>query len=347
MSKRAAVVMAGGSGERFWPVSTKLRPKQFLSFESDGVSLLEQAYRRAAALAGEEQVYLSTLPHLAESSQTLFPGFRPENTLVEPAKRNTLGALVWTGASLMARHGDWEDLLVSVLTADQRISPLEDFLTTAGHALDLAGSTGGLATIGIKPTRPETGFGYVELGDQEGPGYRVARFREKPDLATAEKYVASGQFLWNSGMFFWSLGGFAQQLEEVDAALGRALHDLAAALRSDDQAGALAVFETLPSQSIDYALMERASQVFVAPASFAWDDLGAWDALPRTFGADELGNTVAGGTSRLIESGGNIVWSDGAEVCLLGVDNLVVVVHEGRVMIAPRGRCQDVKKFSS
>jgi mannose-1-phosphate guanylyltransferase len=344
MSRLYSVVMAGGSGERFWPVSTTSRPKQFLSFTGDGKPLLQTAFDRAAALSGEDRVCLSTLGHLAQSSLEVCPGFHPDRVFVEPMKRNTAGALIWTAASLMSREEDWDGVSMAVLTADQLISPLEDFLATARDALAIAASTGGLVTIGIVPTRPETGFGYIQVGEAVGPGRRVARFMEKPNLEAAQEFFSSGRFLWNSGMFFWTLSGFSRELLLAQPEMHEVLMEVASALRESRIQDAETAFGRLPSLPIDIALMEKSNQVYVAPARFNWDDLGSWDSLARTLGSDEYGNTVRG-PARLIDAKGCIVQSDGPEVCLLGVQGLTVVVHDGKIMVIPTHRAQDVKKF--
>lgn len=337
--------MAGGSGERFWPVSTKLWPKQFLKLTADDRALLELANERSAALFGQENVYLATLGHLADSSLQVCPEILPANVFVEPEKRNTAGCLIWAAAQLISRQTeDWHDFGMAVVTADQNIFPLDGFVKTCETALEIARQTGGLCTIGIRPDRPETGFGYIELGEPCGGGYGVKRFREKPDYDTAVEFLASGQFLWNSGMFFWTLGGFEQELREVNSDLADTLLRIAECLRSGDKEGAAKEFATLPSISIDYALMEKASKVYVVEAAFEWDDLGSWDALHRTLGIDDTGSTVQG-QARLLDSTGCIVSTTNQEVCVLGMEDVVVVVTDGHVMVCPKSRVQEVKRF--
>jgi mannose-1-phosphate guanylyltransferase len=208
-NRRVAVILAGGSGERFWPVSTRERPKQFLRLTDPERSLLREAAERAAALVGWESTYVSTGRHLASATAAECTSLPPENVLAEPTKRNTLGALVWVAASLIAKHpDDWAETTVAVLTADHRIAPEPAFHETVRQAMSLAEESGGLVTIGIPPDRPETGYGYIELGE----GSSVRRFTEKPDAATAAQYLAGGRHLWNSGMFFWTLAAFMAEL---------------------------------------------------------------------------------------------------------------------------------------
>lgn len=346
--RRVAVILAGGSGERFWPVSTRERPKQFLHLTDPERSLLREAAERAAAMVGWEATYVSTGRHLASQSQSECAALPPGNVLAEPTKRNTLGALVWAAASLIAKHPeDWAETTVAVLTADHRIAPEDAFHATLDQAMTLAEETGALVTIGIQPDRPETGYGYIEVGEPVAAGRWVRRFTEKPDAATAAGYVAGGQHLWNSGMFFWTLAAFMAELQQAEPDAATAAREIAACLASGDQAGAETAFEGLRGVSIDYALMEKAGRVAVVKADFDWDDLGAWDALSRSLPSDEGGN-VGIGRRRVLESSGCVVYSNdpAVEVCVLGAEDLVVVVESGTVMVCPKSRAQEVRKFS-
>lgn len=346
--------MAGGSGERFWPLSRRDRPKQLLQLTDSGRTMLEEAVDRLHAFTAPEDVWIAAAPHLVDPIRASMPDFAVPNILAEPHKRNTSGCLIWVVANLLARDPDarktWS---MAVVTADHRISPTTGFAATAKAALEVAERTGGLSTIGIPPTRPETGFGYIEVApgsaqaNQEGVDVdKVARFREKPNLEDAQAYVASGNFLWNSGMFFWTVDGFMTELESAHLEMASSVVPIAEALRSGNVAEANRIFEGLPNISIDYALMERASQVYVARAAFDWDDLGSWDALDRSFARDEAGNVVQG-ESVLIDARDNIVYGGNSTVatCLLGVEGLVVVVTEDSVLVCPKDRAQDVRKL--
>ncbi len=302
---------------------------------------------RARALAGDDAVRISTLGRLADASLAACPWMRPEQCLTEPDKRDTAGALIWAMASLCAEREDrGAGLKVAVLTSDQRIGPDEAFLATVHDALDLAEAEDGLAVIGIPPDRPETGFGYLELGEPVGPGRRVDRFREKPDAATAEEFVASGRHLWNAGMFFWTASAFRRELGQAQPQMAEAYDAIIEALADGRKEDAVAAFQSLEKLSIDFALMEKAERVFAVAARFDWDDLGAWDSLPRSLGADAAGNAVMGKAQGL-EAEDCIVFSPEAEVSLIGVSGLVVVVAEGKVLVMPRSRAQDVKRLAS
>jgi mannose-1-phosphate guanylyltransferase len=351
--KRIAVVMAGGSGERFWPVSTKERPKQFLNLAHPDSPLLADAVNRAIALTSAEQTYIATVPHLVELSSKTCPNLPGQNILAEPAKRNTTGALAWLAANLIAKHPEtWADLSIAIVTADHRIEPIELFRTTVNRAMTAAESNGKIVTIGIKPDRPETGFGYIEVGDtissftDEPPVCQVARFREKPNLEIATEFLRSGNFLWNSGMFFFTLTTFMSELQNHQPEIAEKIRDIAGHLAKSDLRSATQVFELLESISIDYALMEVSQNVLVTAADFTWDDLGAWDSIARSYAPDPQGN-VALGKTNLIEASNNVIYNESASmtVNILGVNDLAVVITDSQVLVIPKDRAQEVKKF--
>lgn len=344
---RIALVMAGGSGERFWPLSRANKPKQLLRLTHPTMSMLEEAIARVTPVVGEPNVFVATSETLMGSilEAGAVPGVR---VFGEPDRRNTLGALVWATASLISLFPlDWADMTVAVLTADHKIDPPDRFAETVTSALEAAEQNGGLVTIGIKPTRPETGYGYIEV-DRSTPVGRMAfqakSFREKPSADQAAQYVTSGNFLWNSGMFFWTLRAFYEQLEKAEPQAAETLMEIAAALSARDSAGAHGLFRTLPNLSIDYALMEKADQVYVLESDFQWDDVGAWDALDRTLPTSE-GNVVSGGAV-LLDTQGSVVYNEANIVtCVLGMEDVIVVTTPDAVLVCPKSRAQDVKRL--
>lgn len=346
--KRFAIVMAGGSGERFWPVSHGTRPKQLLRLASPDATLLEESVARLDGLIEPDRVVIATAPHLVEPIRALRTGVPRDNVLAEPHKRNTTGALAWATAALLARDADLErTATIAVLAADHRIDPPEAFRRTIASALDCAERTGGLVTVGIRPDRPETGYGYIERGDEVGPGaFRVRRFTEKPDREAAEEYVSGGSHFWNSGMFFWTVATFLAELARAAPEIERATRDLAELLRAGREDDAAAVFAGLPNVSIDYCLMEKASDVYVVEAEFEWDDLGSWDALSRARTLDEHGN-VSEGAVVLVDCENSVAFNDSLEVSLnlLGVRDIVVVCSGRHVMVCHRDRAQDVRRL--
>jgi mannose-1-phosphate guanylyltransferase len=323
---RVAVILAGGSGERFWPLSTSSRPKQLLKLANPDRTLLQEALDRAEPIFGREHTYVVTGKQIAEAIREDH-GVDDEHLFVEPEAKNTLGALCWAAAQLRTR-GYGEADTMAVLTADHAIGV--GFEATAHIALDLAEQSEGLVTIGIEPTRPETGYGYIHRGE----GFQVRGFTEKPSIETAQRYVNSGEYLWNSGMFFWTLGAFLRELR---------LHAPEAAAVVDRLPDS---FAELPSAPIDRALMEKSSRIFVVPGSFAWDDIGSWDSLARTNRADERGNVLIGASAE-IGAANCIVYSEGIPVGLVGVEDLVVVATSNGVLVCHKSQAQRVKEIAA
>lgn len=346
--RRVALVMAGGSGTRFWPVSTTERPKQFLKLASPDESLLQQAVSRVLPLFGSD-VYVATAEPLMEPSIGELPDLDAQRVFGEPARRNTLGALVWSTARLMAEHGDgWKSVSVAVLTADHLIEPAEGLRETISTALDLAESTGALVTIGIPPTRPATEYGYIEKSVAiDDRAWQVARFTEKPDADTALAFISTGNYLWNSGMFFWSLRAFYDALRAIDPTAAQVIDQVVVSLQNGDEDEAKYLFGQLGSNSIDFALMERAPNVAVVAARFEWDDLGSWDALSRSLPSDDRGN-VSQGRARIVDSDRCVVYNDTVDqrVSVLGVEDIVVAVTDGEVLVCRKDRAQDVRQLA-
>lgn len=333
-------MMAGGSGERFWPLSRRKRPKQLLKLSDSQRSLLSDAILRVEPLFGADHIYLST-------TRDLEPLLRGEGRpiLAEPAKRNTAGALVWSIAHLVAELG--ENISIAILTSDQAVRPGQAFRENITAALETAEETGQLGTIGVRPSRPATGFGYVEIDPSSSVGpsgaRRVSRFIEKPNEETAVRMVSSANFLWNSGMFFWTAAAFRTALALHSPPHSSAFDKILNAVRAGDHEAAEKAFLELPDISIDYALMERAKDVFVVESTFEWDDLGSWDALGRRDGNG--GSNFAVGDTTLIDTSNCVVWSEtGQKVCALGVEDLVLVVTEDAILLIPKSRSQDVRK---
>lgn len=351
-----AVIMAGGAGERFWPLSRRQRPKQLLHLGERDRSLLAATVARVAPEIPPERILVVTGRHLVRPIRDAGTGLPPENIIAEPCKRNTAGCLIYAAAVALARfHTQPESLVMSVLTADHQVGDGPGFLQTLRAAQAAAVREPALVTIGIRPERPETGYGYIEIpdgaaprpgSDSDCPVFPVGRFREKPDLATAREFLAASRFLWNSGMFFWRVRTFLDELRQARPDMADSAARLVAAMAEGDRETAARCFEELPAISVDCALMEGARQVLVVPARFEWDDVGAWDALDRTYPHDGDGN-VALGEPVLIDSSNCIVVNEpGAEavaVAVVGASDLVVVVTEDGVLVVPKKRAQSVR----
>jgi mannose-1-phosphate guanylyltransferase len=332
-----AVILAGGVGSRFWPVSTPARPKQLLPL-AGSTPLITQTVERVLPLVPAERIRILTGAALAAPLLSAVPALEREQLLLEPRARGTAPVLVWAAHTLVAR--DREAVMLS-LHSDHVIAPASAFRAVLARAASLSRRHGRLFTLGAVPTRPETGYGYIAPGDalpDDGEAHEVARFVEKPDRANAERYIAEG-CLWNTGIFVWPA---ALLLDEIR----RHTPELATLLPLLDAGDVGAFFERAPSLSIDEGLLERSRAVGVLRASFEWDDVGAWDAVGRTREGDERGN-VAEGDAHFVDAHGNIAWADDGSIVVFGLDDLVVVRTGGITFVAPRGRTPDMKQLLS
>jgi mannose-1-phosphate guanylyltransferase len=334
-----AFVMAGGSGERFWPMSRRSTPKHLLRLLDDK-TLLETTVRRLEGVVAPENIRILTNAAQIEATRQAVPFLAPCNIIAEPAKRDTAPACAL--ATAVARAVDPDSVCV-VLPADAMIHDVATFRRQIAEAAKAADETGAIATLGIPPTFAATGYGYLETGEplsgNEGVR-RLKRFVEKPDEATAQRYVGSGNFLWNAGIFVWKTSTFLDEARRQLPALATfiesipSLDALPAALESS--------FASLPKISVDYAIMENAASVVTLPASFDWDDVGAWTALPAHIAPDVDGNCRKG---EVVQHGSrdNIAVSNGRLVALCGVSGLVVVETSDAVLVCSREAVQEVK----
>lgn len=339
--------MAGGAGTRFWPASRKRSPKQLLALGPDkSRSLLAATVARVKQICPADRIVIATGEHLVEATSAEVPEIPRKNLLAEPVPRNTAPCIAWATASILSRD---PDAVIAVLSADHIVTSDQGFVDVIRHAMRVA-ETGTITTIGIVPTRPETGYGYIEAGGERSDGSREGlRFVEKPDLATAEKMLANGNFLWNSGFFFF-------RGKDMMAAVEKHLPDLAKGIRRIDAAAGedldtlKQVFPTLPSVSIDVGVMEKISPLAVVPGDFGWSDVGSWQTVWELAPRDENENALSD-TALLVDSRGNMVAdlrSSGGKkiIALLGVEDLVVVETDDALLVMPRNRSQDVKKLT-
>jgi mannose-1-phosphate guanylyltransferase len=329
-----AVVLAGGVGSRFWPVSTPARPKQILPLASEQ-PLIAETVERIRPLVPLERVRILTGEEYVDPIRKAVDGLQKEHFLVEPRARGTAPVLVWAAHSLAAEDPD--AIMVS-LHADHVIRPESAFRDLVATGAAAAARHDRLFTMGIRPTRPETGYGYVRRGpalDEDG-AYTVESFVEKPGLDVARQYLASGDYLWNSGIFVWRA---ARLLDEVRAVTP----ELAGLLPLLDAGDPAEYFAVAPRLSIDEGVLERSGRVGVVDATFEWDDVGTWDAVGRTRTADERDNVVEG-FAALVESDGCVVWNEGTgPIVGFGVRDLVIVRAGGVTLVLPRERAGDLK----
>jgi len=346
MAKVYAVIMAGGAGTRFWPASRALRPKQLLPLAgASEETLLASTVRRLAPLVTEDRVVVVTGEHLAEATAKAVPGVPRSQILCEPAPRNTAPCIAWATA-VIARLDP--EAIVAVLPSDHFIANEQEFRNVLDRALQTAAS-GRVTTVGIVPTRPETGYGYVEVGeeiDEKTGAKSVVRFVEKPDRPRAEQFLAGGKHLWNAGMFFFRAKDMASLVAQHLPELAAGVSKIDDAARAGDGTAVLrSIFPTLPSVSIDHGVMEKAAGLAVVPGEFGWNDVGSWQSAWELGAPDAAGNALAPGAIA-IDAKNNLVRTLGGGkkvVALVGVNDLVVVETEDAILVIPRERAQDVR----
>lgn len=336
-------IMAGGSGERFWPMSRARTPKHLLRLLSDR-TLLEETVRRVEGLVPLDRIFILTNKAQADACCDALPFLPVSQIICEPAKRDTAPAAAL--ATGLARAKD-PNAICALLPADSTIHDTDAFRRQLSDAAVTAAGTDALLTVSIPPTHPSTGFGYLELGRSLGtaPGgsqvVEVARFVEKPDSDTAEEYVRSGHYGWNAGMFVWKSEVFLHECRRNQPALADFINSFPAAGISSYLE---THFPTLPKISVDYAIMERAERVIALLAAFDWDDVGTWTALPAHLGMDAKENTLRGANA-VIDSHHNIVIANSRTVALCGVSDLVVVETPDAVLVCHRGAVQQIKNL--
>jgi mannose-1-phosphate guanylyltransferase len=354
--KFAPVILAGGSGTRFWPRSRRARAKQVLALQGES-TMIQQTVDRLAPLAADENCWVITNHWLRDVIVAQLPGVLPEHVIAEPAARNTAAACALAAFLLEKTE---PDTVIGVFPSDHVVGKDERFVEVLAAGIKLAAAGENIVVLGIPPTRPETGYGYIEQGAVlemlDGIKVRrVKRFREKPDKHTAERFIAAGNFAWNGGIFLWSARTLANAIREHVPDMAPLLEAIAAAHGTDDFERVFAeVYPECENISVDYAVLERRSAkgemrsgIYCIPADFEWNDLGSWASLHEQLGEDERSNVVDGEDSELvaIQSHGNYVHAPGKMVALLGVSGLVVVETEDAILITTLERSQDVSKI--
>jgi mannose-1-phosphate guanylyltransferase len=335
------VILAGGRGERFWPLSRRKRPKQLLPLLSDH-SMLSDTVDRLAGLARPRDMFVITASDLVGAVREAAPQIPHHHVVGEPVGRNTAPAIA-LAAWWLRDAGD--DAVAVVLPSDHRIEPAERYRAELEAAAWIALERRAIVTFGIPPTRPEIGYGYIEVGDPIEPGspvHSVAAFREKPDAATAARYVSDSRHLWNAGIFVFPPAVMLEEIHEHAPEIAALLPALTERLGDWTEQALERYYAAAPSISIDYAVMEKSGRALVARAGFAWDDLGSWAALSEGAARDPRGN-VARGRAVLIDSDGVVAFSDGGMIAALGVKDLVIVRTGDATLVVSRDRVQDVR----
>ncbi len=333
------IILAGGKGERFWPLSRKHRPKQFLSLDGTGVSLLQGTAQRLLTIAGGwENVWVITSAQLEQGVKEQLPELPVANLLVEPEGRDTAAAVAWATLMVAARYGN--QATVGFFPADHHIADPLEFDRTLTSAAALAGKTPSIVTLGIAPDFAATGYGYIQEGEKAGDflghqAFKVSRFTEKPDREKAEEFIKLGNYTWNSGMFIFTAQTLLDQMKIYAPEIMQPL-----------EAHGIEAYPTLPKQSVDYALMEKTDLAYVLPVSFGWDDLGDWNAIERLLKGDEAHNPNVELAQHIgLDTAGAILYSSSSDdvIVTIGLDN-VVVVRDGNVtLVVDKSRTQEIK----
>ncbi len=340
--KITAVIMAGGRGERFWPKSRNSRPKQFLSLTKDGETMIQKTVKRLLPLVDHEDIYIVTNAAYRELVYEQLPDIPSENVLAEPCARNTAPCIALASAVIMKKY---DDAIMLVLPSDHLIGYEKIYVNTLKKAVKTAENGKNLVTIGITPTYPETGYGYINFGAEQGDSYEVERFVEKPDLPTAKEYLKSGKYLWNSGMFVWKISSFMENLKEFMPDIYEGALRIGDSFGTDDFEETLVrEFTAFRSESIDFGIMEKASDIYTIPGSFGWDDVGSWLAVERINETDEFknyfeGNVVFYDSKRTTVCGGKKL------IAAVGTRDIIIVDTDDALLVCSKNSTQDVKQI--
>ena len=354
MKHNYCVIMAGGVGSRFWPFSRTDKPKQFLDFFGTGQSLLQMTVNRFTSLVPAENILIVTNVQYRDLVLEQLPMLQPSQVLCEPARRNTAPCIAYAVARIKAMATQQGEMNANIVVApsDHLILQEEKFVETIANGLKFVASHEALLTLGMKPTRPDTGYGYIQIDgghmtvDEIGT-CKVRAFTEKPNLELAKKFVESGEFLWNSGIFLWNL-------QAIDAAFHAYLPEVAAifaagadVLGTDaEDAFIQKAFPNCPSISIDYGVMEHAKNVYVLPSDFGWSDLGTWGSLYDLSPKDEHNNATLHCEAKYYDSHGNIVTLPKGHMAVIqGIENCIIAQSNGVLLICKRAEEQQIRQF--
>ncbi|SFS84613.1 mannose-1-phosphate guanylyltransferase [Paenibacillus sp. 453mf] len=339
-----SVIMAGGKGERFWPKSRTNLPKQFLNI-SGNKSMIQQSIARLELLMDISQIFVVTNELYAELIKAQIPHLPHENIIIEPVGRNTAPCI---GLASILIEEKFPDSTMVVIPSDHIIENEEGFIKILKTAIQVAEDNSNLVTLGIQPKYPETGYGYIqstdELTEMNGLNvYKVNKFVEKPDLETAQAYLASGNFYWNSGIFVWKTATIRRYIQELMPEMHDIMETMKAGINSGNREDVIrSEFKKMPDQSIDYGIMEKVNNIYVIPCVFGWDDVGSWTALERINELDDHGNVIKGNILNL-DTKRCIIESNGKLIATLGIKDLIIVDTEDVTLICTKDKAQEVK----
>ena len=341
-----AVILAGGIGTRFWPLSRGKSPKQFLPIVSDK-TMIEETVHRLAPLIPPGNIITISGAEQADTIKNLLPSLSDKNIIIEPQGKNTAPSLLLATASIYLHN---PKAVVAALPADHLITDPSRFLQKLAAGAEAASQEGSFVTFGVPPTYPATGYGYIQFSKegilevQDEIFYAVQEFKEKPDKVQAQDFLEAGNCYWNSGMFLWRAETFAQKLEQYAPALFAFWIEILQALRANDSDRIISIFEELPAHSIDYALMEKTRGVRMCEGNFGWSDVGSWTSLGEIWKKDEQGNSSRG-ESIILDARGCQVYNPDRLTALIGIEDLIVVNTDDALLICHRDHDQKVKEL--
>lgn len=340
--KTYGVVMAGGGGTRFWPLSRKRTPKQLLNLSGKDI-MVNEAIARLARVAGFGDIFIVTsAAQKAAMSALIDKRISPDHILAEPAARNTSACIGYAAMEIVKKYGDG---IMVITPSDAYIKDGDEFARVLKTAVAEAEKGEKLITVGIKPTFPATGYGYIRFSKAGGEAKPVLKFVEKPDRARAEDYLASGDYVWNSGMFVWKASVILKKFERYLPEVYSCLQKIADAYGKENEAEILnAVYPTIPSVSVDYGIMEKSEGILVVLGDFGWNDVGSWDTFDVLRDGDKNGNIEKGDTL-LFGCKSTTAYSSGKLIAAVGTENLVIVETPDAILVCDKDKAQDVKKI--
>lgn len=340
---RYGVIMAGGGGTRFWPLSRQKMPKQMLNLTGNDLMINETIDRMATAVPKDNIFIVTAAIQAPQMLEATTGRVKPDHILAEPAARNTAACIGYAAMEIVKKYGDG---VMLITPADHYIKDVPTLFQVFNTAIETAEKTNKLVTVGITPTFPSTGFGYIKYQHRDDAAKNVVEFKEKPDAITAKKYVDSGEYVWNSGMFIWKASVILSKFEEYIPDIYADLQKIGTAMGMENEQQVLnEVYPNIRKISIDYAVMEPSAakgDVLTVPGDFGWNDVGSWDMMTVLHDPDKYGNVLLGNTLA-VNTTNSVCYSSGKLVSVVGMDNVVVVETPDAIMVCPKDRAQDVK----
>ena len=338
--------MAGGIGSRFWPMSRTNLPKQFLDILNSGKTLIQQTFDRYSKVVPPENIFIITSLEYVDIVKEQLPNLPAENIVAEPSKKNTAPCIAYIAFKLYQKD---PDALMIAAPSDNLILDTDEFVQTARKALDFVGHINALVTIGIKPTHPNTGYGYIQhdLGEAAPGIYKVKTFTEKPNIELAKAFIASGDFLWNAGIFTWKVKNLLSAFEKHLPEMYEVFSSERDKFNTPNEASAVEqIYPQCTNISIDFGIMEKAENVYVIPASFSWSDLGTWNSAWENMEKDYFGNAVAGNTVMIVDAANCMIHVPDQKLVLLqGLEDYIIVDTKDVLMICKKEKEQEIKEY--